>query len=394
MAVIVRDHGVGLRPGEAALVFNRFWRAEESRARRSGGTGLGLSISVEDARLHGGWLQAWGEPGRGCRVPAHAAARRSASRSTVSPLPLGAGRPRPRTRVPTAEPVAAPSSTSDAAAGSVPTPASDGLPVVRGRVAARPDVSLPDREEVRVTARALLVLLARPGRARAGCASVPDSSPVQVLRQVGDGDGRVLPPGPVDGSNPLDLVRGFVYASGSSADRHGAARRFLAPEAADWDDGTGVTVLDEQFDTVYAQPPVDPESGTPPCASAAPQLGRLTPAGAFEAAQAPVQVDVDVVRRDGQWRIARLPGGVARAGCPTSASTTAPCKTWFVDPVRQVAVADLRYVPGLPAGAGRPRDGDCCSPGRRAALAGAAASRASSRTPGCGRTSRRARTAP
>jgi two-component system, OmpR family, sensor histidine kinase MtrB len=65
VAVLVRDHGVGLRPGEAGLVFNRFWRAEESRARRSGGSGLGLSISVEDARLHGGWLQAWGELGRG-----------------------------------------------------------------------------------------------------------------------------------------------------------------------------------------------------------------------------------------------------------------------------------------------------------------------------------------
>jgi len=65
VAVLVRDHGVGLRPGEASLVFNRFWRAEESRARRTGGTGLGLSIAVEDARLHGGWLQAWGVPGKG-----------------------------------------------------------------------------------------------------------------------------------------------------------------------------------------------------------------------------------------------------------------------------------------------------------------------------------------
>ncbi|GAA5150936.1 MtrAB system histidine kinase MtrB [Pseudonocardia eucalypti] len=65
VAVLVRDHGLGLRPGEAGLVFNRFWRADSSRQRRSGGTGLGLSISLEDARLHGGWLQAWGEPGRG-----------------------------------------------------------------------------------------------------------------------------------------------------------------------------------------------------------------------------------------------------------------------------------------------------------------------------------------
>lgn len=65
VAVTVRDYGVGLRPGEAELVFTRFWRADPSRNRRTGGTGLGLSISAEDARLHGGALDAWGEPGEG-----------------------------------------------------------------------------------------------------------------------------------------------------------------------------------------------------------------------------------------------------------------------------------------------------------------------------------------
>ncbi|HEX5402446.1 MAG TPA: MtrAB system histidine kinase MtrB [Pseudonocardiaceae bacterium] len=65
VAITVRDFGVGLRQGEADLVFNRFWRADPSRNRRTGGTGLGLAISVEDARLHGGWLEAWGEPGQG-----------------------------------------------------------------------------------------------------------------------------------------------------------------------------------------------------------------------------------------------------------------------------------------------------------------------------------------
>ncbi len=65
VAVAVRDYGVGLKPGEATRVFNRFWRADPARARTTGGTGLGLSIAVEDARLHGGRLQAWGEPGGG-----------------------------------------------------------------------------------------------------------------------------------------------------------------------------------------------------------------------------------------------------------------------------------------------------------------------------------------
>ncbi|WP_406139429.1 MtrAB system histidine kinase MtrB [Streptomyces sp. NBC_01089] len=65
VAIVVRDYGVGLKPGEATRVFSRFWRADPARARTTGGTGLGLSIAVEDARLHGGWLQAWGEPGGG-----------------------------------------------------------------------------------------------------------------------------------------------------------------------------------------------------------------------------------------------------------------------------------------------------------------------------------------
>jgi two-component system sensor histidine kinase MtrB len=65
VAVTVRDYGVGLAPGEEILVFDRFWRADPARARTTGGTGLGLAIALEDARLHGGWLEAWGLPGQG-----------------------------------------------------------------------------------------------------------------------------------------------------------------------------------------------------------------------------------------------------------------------------------------------------------------------------------------
>ncbi|MFN2538875.1 MAG: MtrAB system histidine kinase MtrB [Mycobacteriales bacterium] len=65
VAVTVHDYGVGLRPGEDKLVFTRFWRGDPSRARSTGGTGLGLAIAQEDARAHGGALEAWGAPGRG-----------------------------------------------------------------------------------------------------------------------------------------------------------------------------------------------------------------------------------------------------------------------------------------------------------------------------------------
>jgi two-component system, OmpR family, sensor histidine kinase MtrB len=87
VAVSVRDHGVGLRPGEASLVFGRFWRADPARARTTGGTGLGLSIALEDVRLHDGWLQAWGEPGRGS-VFRVTLPWRIGETVTVSPLPL------------------------------------------------------------------------------------------------------------------------------------------------------------------------------------------------------------------------------------------------------------------------------------------------------------------
>ncbi len=86
-AIAVRDYGVGLREGEAAMVFNRFWRADPARARTSGGTGLGLSISLEDTHLHGGWLQAWGRLGDGAQFRL-TLPRRVGQPLRRSPLPL------------------------------------------------------------------------------------------------------------------------------------------------------------------------------------------------------------------------------------------------------------------------------------------------------------------
>lgn len=87
VAVAVRDYGVGLKPGEATRVFNRFWRADPARARTTGGTGLGLSIALEDARLHGGWLQAWGEPGGGSQFRL-TLPRKAGEPVRTSPVPL------------------------------------------------------------------------------------------------------------------------------------------------------------------------------------------------------------------------------------------------------------------------------------------------------------------
>jgi two-component system sensor histidine kinase MtrB len=86
-AITVRDHGIGLTTDDAQHVFDRFWRADPARVRTVGGSGLGLSISLEDARLHGGWLQVWGLPGEGAQfrltLPMTAG-----TELTSSPLPL------------------------------------------------------------------------------------------------------------------------------------------------------------------------------------------------------------------------------------------------------------------------------------------------------------------
>jgi len=64
--VSVADTGVGIRPELLAHVFDRFWQADASTARRYGGLGLGLSIVKHLVELHGGTVEALSEgEGRG-----------------------------------------------------------------------------------------------------------------------------------------------------------------------------------------------------------------------------------------------------------------------------------------------------------------------------------------
>jgi two-component system sensor histidine kinase MtrB len=60
----VRDHGPGLPAGAIGHVFDRFYKADSARA-RSQGSGLGLAIALENARLHGGRIDAANDPAGG-----------------------------------------------------------------------------------------------------------------------------------------------------------------------------------------------------------------------------------------------------------------------------------------------------------------------------------------
>ena len=64
----VSDDGPGMNPDDAALVFERFYRADASRSRRSGGAGLGMSIVQAIITAHHGTVELTSTPGHGVTV--------------------------------------------------------------------------------------------------------------------------------------------------------------------------------------------------------------------------------------------------------------------------------------------------------------------------------------
>jgi signal transduction histidine kinase len=75
---LVSDTGPGIAPAAQAHIFDRFWRAEESRGRDSGGSGLGLAICREVVEAHGGRIEGESDEGPGAcfrvTLPTHSAA--------------------------------------------------------------------------------------------------------------------------------------------------------------------------------------------------------------------------------------------------------------------------------------------------------------------------------
>ncbi|MCT9002898.1 sensor histidine kinase [Microbacterium memoriense] len=74
VSIAVTDRGIGISEDEQRRVFERFYRADQARSRRTGGTGLGLSIVKHAVQRHGGDIELWSRPGRGStftlRLPA------------------------------------------------------------------------------------------------------------------------------------------------------------------------------------------------------------------------------------------------------------------------------------------------------------------------------------
>ena len=66
--VTVQDEGMGISPEGIPHIFDRFYRTDQSRDRKTGGTGLGLSIAKWIIDRHGGWFEVVSREGVGTRI--------------------------------------------------------------------------------------------------------------------------------------------------------------------------------------------------------------------------------------------------------------------------------------------------------------------------------------
>ena len=65
--LVVEDTGIGIPREDTERIFERFYRTDKSRTRKTGGAGIGLSITKAIVQAHGGAIHCESEPGTGSR---------------------------------------------------------------------------------------------------------------------------------------------------------------------------------------------------------------------------------------------------------------------------------------------------------------------------------------
>ncbi|NIJ10758.1 hypothetical protein FHU38_001102 [Saccharomonospora amisosensis] len=190
----------------------------------------------------------------------------------------------------------------------------------------------------------------------AGCAAVPTETQPKAVPQE-----RVAPqtqeiPEPASGLDPLSVVREFVRASVQPTNDHAASRAYLSPAGRkQWRPDQTVTVIQDEFGTVYAPDKDQPQNETERVVTLrGAQVGRLGQDSSFIPSDEPVSEPVRVkLQRDGQWRIVDPPDSIMITETDFGeAYFRVP--VYFFGPDSTALVPDLRYVvarpqSGLPA---------------------------------------------
>ena len=83
----VADDGPGIAPEHQEWIFDRFWRADDGRARPGGGSGLGLAIVRQIAEAHRGSVDVYSEPGAGATFVVWLPRTARSGRARLGPRP-------------------------------------------------------------------------------------------------------------------------------------------------------------------------------------------------------------------------------------------------------------------------------------------------------------------
>lgn len=141
----------------------------------------------------------------------------------------------------------------------------------------------------------------------AGCATLPSSTPPQVVDTFAPSEAAPTVPTPIPDQEPDLLVRDFLKAAAIADQRHAAARQFLTTDAAEtWDASAETTIVLRADLSAEGGRGADRAEYT----LRAEKVGTLDPGGIFREEGGQLEETIELTRQDGQWRIDSLPPGV------------------------------------------------------------------------------------
>lgn len=186
----------------------------------------------------------------------------------------------------------------------------------------------------------------------AGCAAIPESTPVVVVDEnLGGPEEPTVGAPPAGLEDPLAVVRLFVEAGISHADEHQAARSYLTAESAQrWVDAGPITVLEDDFDTAPFNPGAADADRRRQVTLRARQIGQLDQTGVFSLDRKPLDRRLTLLKENGEWRIADPPPGLMLR-LRDFRATFRVVDLSFVDSTSDILIKDRRWVLNRPPSA-------------------------------------------